>query len=153
MSACTVGAATSAIAIANARARIDRHDRDMRAMLLDAPERALREAALPEPHPGPGQLLVQVHVCGVCRTDLHIVDGELTQPKLPLVLGHQIVGTVKALGRDVDTLSAGDRVGVPWLGWTCGECRHCRSGRENLCNRAPFTGYHLHGRSAEPTLA
>jgi len=84
-------------------------------MLLDAPERALREAALPEPRPGPGQLLVQVNVCGVCRTDLHVVDGELTQPKLPLVLGHQIVGTV--VGED-------RRVGIPWLGWTDGECRY-----------------------------
>src|SRR6266404_8385463 len=102
MSAAAVGAATSAIATANARARIDRHDRDMRAMLLDAPERALREAALPEPDPGPGQLLVQVHACGVCRTDLHIVDGELTKPKLPLVPGHEVVGTVVAKGERVE---------------------------------------------------
>ena len=113
-------------------------------MLLDAPERALREAALPEPRPGPGQLLVQVHVCGVCRTDLHVVDGELTQPKLPLVLGHQIVGTV--VGED-------RRVGIPWLGWTDGECRYCRSGRENLCDRALFTGYDLDGGYAECAVA
>ncbi len=113
-------------------------------MLLDAPERALREAALPEPHPGPGQLLVQVHVCGVCRTDLHIVDGELTQPKLPLVLGHQIVGTV--VGED-------RRVGIPWLGWTDGECRYCRSGQENLCDRAQFTGYDLDGGYADYAVA
>ena len=113
-------------------------------MLLDAPERALREAALPEPRPGPGQLLVQVHVCGVCRTDLHVVDGELTQPKLPLVLGHQIVGTV--VGED-------RRVGIPWLGWTDGECRYCRSGRENLCDRALFTGYDLDGGYAEYAVA
>jgi len=113
-------------------------------MLLDAPERALREAALPEPRPGPGQLLVQVNVCGVCRTDLHVVDGELTQPKLPLVLGHQIVGTVAGEDR---------RVGIPWLGWTDGECRYCRSGRENLCDRALFTGYDLDGGYAEYAVA
>jgi propanol-preferring alcohol dehydrogenase len=113
-------------------------------MLLDAPERALREAALPEPLPGPGQLLVQVHVCGVCRTDLHVVDGELTHPKLPLVLGHQIVGTV--VGED-------RRVGIPWLGWTDGECRYCRSGQENLCDRAQFTGYDLDGGYAEYAVA
>jgi len=113
-------------------------------MLLDAPERALREAALPEPRPGPGQLLVQVHVCGVCRTDLHVVDGELTQPKLPLVVGHQIVGTV--VGED-------RRVGIPWLGWTDGECRYCRSGRENLCDRALFTGYDLDGGYTEYAVA
>src|SRR5438128_3400430 len=150
MSAAAAGAATSAIATANARARIDRHDRDMRAMLLDAPERALREAALPEPDPGPGQLLVQVHVCAVCRTDLHIVDGELTEPKLPLVLGHQIVGVVDAIGEGVE-VELGSRVGVPWLGWTDGECRFCRSGRENLCDRARFTGYDLDGGYAEYT--
>jgi len=113
-------------------------------MLLDAPERALREAALPEPRPDPGQLLVQVHVCGVCRTDLHVVDGELTHPKLPLVLGHQIVGTV--VGED-------RRVGIPWLGWTDGECRYCRSGQENLCDRAQFTGYDLDGGYAEYAVA
>ena len=113
-------------------------------MLLDAPERALREAALPEPRPGPGQVLVQVHVCGVCRTDLHVADGELTHPKLPLVLGHQIVGTV--VGED-------RRVGIPWLGWTDGECRYCRSGQENLCDRAQFTGYDLDGGYAEYAVA
>jgi propanol-preferring alcohol dehydrogenase len=116
----------------------------MRVMLLDAPERALREAALPEPRPGPGQVLVQVHVCGVCRTDLHVADGELTHPKLPLVLGHQIVGTV--VGED-------RRVGIPWLGWTDGECRYCRSGQENLCDRAQFTGYDLDGGYAEYAVA
>jgi propanol-preferring alcohol dehydrogenase len=116
----------------------------MRVMLLDAPERALREAALPEPRPGPGQVLVQVHVCGVCRTDLHVADGELTHPKLPLVLGHQIVGTV--VGED-------RRVGIPWLGWTDGECRYCRAGQENLCDRAQFTGYDLDGGYAEYAVA
>jgi alcohol dehydrogenase, propanol-preferring len=113
-------------------------------MLLDAPERALREADLAEPSPGPGQLLVQVDACGVCRTDLHVVDGELTRPKLPLVLGHQIVGTV--VGED-------RRVGIPWLGWTDGECRYCRSGRENLCDHARFTGYDLDGGYAEYAVA
>ena len=113
-------------------------------MLLDAPERALREAELAEPSPGPGQLLVQVDACGVCRTDLHVVDGELTRPKLPLVLGHQIVGTV--VGED-------RRVGIPWLGWTDGECRYCRSGRENLCDHARFTGYDLDGGYAEYAVA
>ena len=113
-------------------------------MLLDAPERTLREAALPEPRPGPGQVLVQVHVCGVCRTDLHVADGELTHPKLPLVLGHQIVGTV--VGED-------RRVGIPWLGWTDGECRYCRSGQENLCDRAQFTGYDFDGGYAEYAVA
>jgi propanol-preferring alcohol dehydrogenase len=116
----------------------------MRVMLLDAPERALRAAALPEPRPGPGQVLVQVHVCGVCRTDLHVADGELTHPKLPLVLGHQIVGTVVREDR---------RVGIPWLGWTDGECRYCRSGQENLCDRAQFTGYDLDGGYAEYAVA
>jgi len=113
-------------------------------MLLDAPERALREAELAEPSPGPGQLLVRVDACGVCRTDLHVVDGELTRPKLPLVLGHQIVGTV--VGED-------RRVGIPWLGWTDGECRYCRSGRENLCDHARFTGYDLDGGYAEYAVA
>ena len=113
-------------------------------MLLEAPERALREVALPEPRPGPGQLLVQVNVCGVCRTDLHVADGELAHPKLPLVLGHQIVGTVVGEER---------RVGIPWLGWTDGECRYCRSGRENLCDRARFTGYDLDGGYAEYAVA
>src|SRR5438128_5898792 len=151
MSAAAAGAATSAIATANARARIDRHDRDMRAMLLDAPERALREAALPEPDPGPGQLLVQVHVCAVCRTDLHIVDGELTEPKLPLVLGHQIVGVVDAIGEGVE-VELGSRVGIPCVAWRAGECRFCRSGRENVCDRARFTGYDLDGGYAEYTV-
>src|SRR6266576_1902074 len=134
MSAAAAGAPTSAIATMNARARIHRHDRDMRAMVLDRPGSPLREAELPEPTPGPGQLLVRVQTCGVCRTDLHVFDGELTHPKLPLVLGHQIVGTV--VGED-------RRVGIPWLGWTDGECRFCRSGRENLCDNARFTGYDL----------
>lgn len=117
----------------------------MRAMVLDAFGGPLRRAELPPPSPGPGQILVRVRACGVCRTDLHILDGDLTEPKLPLVLGHQIVGTVGALGSGVDGVAIGDRVGLPWLGWTCGECRYCGSGRENLCERARFTGYQLDG--------
>src|SRR6476619_1670122 len=115
----------------------------MRAMVLDAPNRPLEERELPDPEPGPGQLLLEVHACGVCRTDLHIVDGELDRPKLPLVPGHQIVGEAED----------GRRLGVPWLGWTCGKCRYCTSGRENLCDRARFTGYDLDGGYAELVVA
>src|ERR1700693_1945041 len=112
----------------------------MRAMLLDAPRRPLRAAEIPQPTPGAGQVLLAVTACGVCRTDLHVADGELPHPKLPLVLGHEIVGTVAAVGRGPEAarFRVGDRVGVPWLGWTCGECRYCRAGRENLCDRAGF---------------
>ena len=112
-------------------------------MVLDRPGSPLRQAGLPDPIPGPGQLLVRVETCGVCRTDLHILDGELPRPKLPLVLGHQIVG--KVVGED-------RRVGIPWLGWTDGECRYCRNGRENLCDNARFTGYDLDGGYAEYTV-
>jgi alcohol dehydrogenase, propanol-preferring len=122
----------------------------MRAMVLDGPGVPLRAAELPDPEPGPGELLLEVHACGVCRTDLHIVDGELTEPKLPLVPGHQIVARVLAGG---ERFAAGERVGVPWLGWTCGECRYCRSGRENLCDRARFTGYHRDGGYASRAVA
>jgi propanol-preferring alcohol dehydrogenase len=115
----------------------------MRAMVLDEPRRPLRPAELPEPEPGPGQLVVAVEACAVCRTDLHIVDAELPNPKLPLVLGHQVVGTV--VGED-------RRVGIPWLAWTDGECRFCRSDRENLCDRARFTGYDIDGGYAEYTV-
>src|SRR5881275_2969878 len=124
----------------------------MRAVVFDGAGRPLRRADLPDPEPVPGQLLVRVEACGVCRTDLHIVDGELREPKLPLVLGHQIVGVVDAVGDGVE-LAAGERVGVPWLGWTDGDCRFCRSGRENLCLRARFTGYHLDGGYAEAAVA
>jgi alcohol dehydrogenase, propanol-preferring len=116
----------------------------MRAMVLAAPRTPLRLADIPEPEPGPGELLVQVSACAVCRTDLHIVDGELTHPKLPLVIGHQIVAEV--VGED-------RRVGIPWLGWTDGECRYCRAGLENLCNRAQFTGYDRDGGYAEYAVA
>ena len=124
----------------------------MRALVLDAPGLPLHEAELPDPEPGPGQVRVRVEACGVCRTDLHIVDGELTEPKVPLVLGHQIVGVVDAAGDGVE-LAAGERVGVPWLGWTDGDCRFCRRGLENLCLRARFTGYHLDGGYAELAVA
>jgi alcohol dehydrogenase, propanol-preferring len=121
----------------------------MFAMLLDGPNQPLRAARLDRPLPGPGEVLVRVHACGVCRTDLHIAAGELPEPKLPLVLGHEIVGTVVETGAGVDRFTTGDRIGVPWVGWTCGVCVYCRSGRENLCDRARFTGYHLDGGYAE----
>lgn len=122
-------------------------------MVLDTPRVPLREAEVAPPQPGPDQVLLRVHACGVCRTDLHVVDGELPDPVLPLVPGHQIVGTVTSLGASVTALEPGARVGVPWLGWTCGECRYCRSGRENLCDRARFTGYQLDGGYAEWAVA
>jgi propanol-preferring alcohol dehydrogenase len=123
---------------------------DMRAMVLDAPRTPLRTAELPDPEPGPGQVLVSVSACGVCRTDLHVVDGELPDPKLPLVLGHQVVGTAVRGG---ERFAPGQRIGIPWLGWTDGECRYCSSGRENLCDRALFTGYDLDGGYAELAVA
>jgi propanol-preferring alcohol dehydrogenase len=125
----------------------------MAVMLLDQLRQPLRSGRMPIPTPGAGQVLVRVHACGVCRTDLHVADGELPEPILPLVLGHEIVGTVAALGAGVDRFGEGDRVGVPWLGWTCGECRFCRSGRENLCDRARFTGYQIDGGYGDYTLA
>jgi len=125
----------------------------MRALLLDQPHRPLRAATVSDPRPGPGQILLRVAACGVCRTDLHVADGELTEPKLPLILGHEIVGRVLATGRGADRYTAGDRVGVPWLGWTCGTCRSCTSGRENLCERARFTGYQIDGGYAELAVA
>jgi len=122
-------------------------------MLFTGSGRLLQEVELPRSRPGPGQLLLEVSACGVCRTDLHIVDRELAKPKLPLVLGHQIVGGVTEVGDGAARFAAGQRVGVPWLGWTCGECRYCRSGRENLCDRARFTGYDIDGGFAEETVA
>ncbi|MHB1225844.1 MAG: zinc-dependent alcohol dehydrogenase family protein [Gemmatimonadaceae bacterium] len=125
----------------------------MRAMLLHAPGRPLRAADVRRPEPGPGQLLLRVRACGVCRTDLHVVDGELPDPRLPLVLGHEIVGTVVGRGADVGGVADGARMGIPWLGWTCGECAACRAGQENLCDRARFTGYQLDGGFAEYAVA
>src|SRR5579859_3747358 len=125
----------------------------MRCMVLDAARTPLRLASLPVRTPGPGQVLIRVHACAVCRTDLHVVDADLTEPKLPLVPGHEIVGTIAALGEGVERFGAGDRVGVPWLGWTCGECEFCRSGRENLCAQARFTGYQIDGGYSEYTVA
>ena len=122
-------------------------------MLLDRPGMPLREAALDRPKPGPGQVLLEVRACGVCRTDLHVADGELPGAKLPLVLGHEIVGRVAGLGAGAARFRLGDRVGLPWLGWTCGVCDYCRSGRENLCDRARFTGWQLDGGYAEFTVA
>jgi propanol-preferring alcohol dehydrogenase len=121
----------------------------MRAMVLERPGEPLREVEVAVPEPRQGQVLLRITACGVCRTDLHIVDGELTEPKLPLIPGHQIVATVERAGPGSTRFQPGERVGVPWLGWTCGECRYCRSGRENLCDRARFTGYDLDGGYAE----
>lgn len=122
-------------------------------MTFSATGSPLRETELPGPEPGAGQVRLDVHACAVCRTDLHIVDGELSEPKLPLVLGHQIVGLVSGIGEGATRFSAGERVGVPWLGWTDGTCRFCTSGRENLCDRARFTGYEIDGGFAEQTVA
>ena len=125
----------------------------MRAMVLEKPRQPLVLRDVPKPNPEPGQLLVRVSACAVCRTDLHIVDGELPDPKLPLILGHQIVGRVEAVGTGAEKFSIGERVGIPWLGWTDGECVYCRSNRENLCDRARFTGYTIDGGYAEFTVA
>ncbi len=125
----------------------------MKAMQLAAPRSALKLVDLPVPRPGPGQLLMRVRACGVCRTDLHVVDGELARGKLPIVPGHEIIGTVEEKGAGVERFAIGERVGVPWLGSTCGRCRYCAGGRENLCDAARFTGYHLDGGYAEYTVA
>ena len=122
-------------------------------MVLEKSKAPLALRDLPKSKAGRGQLLVRVNACAVCRTDLHIVDGELTEPKLPLILGHQIVGRVEQIGQNVTGFSVGDRIGVPWLGWTDGECVYCRSARENLCDRAKFTGYTIDGGYAEFTVA
>jgi len=125
----------------------------MLAMLSDKPGEPLRAAELPTPEPERGQIRVKVLACGVCRTDLHVVDGELPNPKLPIIPGHEIVGTVDALGEGTRRFKIGERVGIPWLGWTCGECRYCASGQENLCDSARFTGYTIDGGYAEYTIA
>ena len=125
----------------------------MRAMVLEASREPLREQRVPRPRLGYGQLLIRVRACGVCRTDLHVCDGELAQPKLPLILGHQIVGTVAAIAEGVEGFTEGQRVGVPWLGRACGDCRYCASDRENLCDHAEFTGYQVDGGYAEYAVA
>jgi propanol-preferring alcohol dehydrogenase len=125
----------------------------MRAQVLTAARRPLIAAELPAPRPEPRQVLIAVRACAVCRTDLHVVDGELADPKLPLVLGHEIIGTVVDRGDAAERFAVGDRVGVPWLGWTCGICDYCRRGQKNLCDRARFTGYQINGGYAELTVA
>jgi propanol-preferring alcohol dehydrogenase len=125
----------------------------MRAMLLEQAKTPLVLRDVPKPKPAAGQLLVQVHACAVCRTDLHVVDAELAEPKLPLILGHQIVGRVEQVGENVTGFFVGDRVGVPWLGWSDADCVYCRSARENLCDRAKFIGYTVDGGYAEFTVA
>ena len=125
----------------------------MRAMVLARPGEPLQLQQLPTPQPGPGELLLRVTACGICRTDLHVVDGELTEPALPLVPGHQIVGEVEALGAGVSGFIPGQRVGVPWLGGSCGHCWYCEHGRENLCDSARYTGYQINGGFAEFTVA
>jgi propanol-preferring alcohol dehydrogenase len=125
----------------------------MRAMILDHPRQSLALREAPMPKAGRGQVLVKVLACAVCRTDLHVVDGELAEPKLPLIPGHEIVGRIEELGGGVEQFRIGDRVGIPWLGWTCGDCDFCRSDRENLCDRARFTGYTIDGGYAEFTVA
>lgn len=125
----------------------------MDAMVLEQPGQPLVWRKMPDPQPGPRQVLLEVRACGVCRTDLHVCDGELTHPKLPLIPGHEIVGVVIGLGSEVETLRPGDRVGVPWLGSTCGECRFCLQSQENLCDQAQFTGYQRDGGYAELAVA
>lgn len=125
----------------------------MHAMALKKPRSELKDILLEIPAPGPGQLLLKVLACGVCRTDLHVVDGDLKEPKLPIVPGHEIVGRVVARGDDVKGFVTGQRIGVPWLGWCCGQCAYCRSGRENLCAKARYTGYQIDGGYAEFALA
>ncbi len=125
----------------------------MRAMVLHRPGEGLVCEERPRPGPGPGQVLIRVHACGVCRTDLHVVDGDLPPVRESIVPGHETVGVVAALGEGVERFAEGERVGVPWLGWTCGECDYCRSGRENLCGAARFTGYHIDGGYADYAVA
>ena len=125
----------------------------MRAMVLMAARQPLTMMELPVPEPAPDQVLLRIHTCGVCHTDLHIIEGELTKPKLPLVLGHQIVGTIVKIGENVNRFKTGDRIGIPWLGYTDGTCRYCRRGQENLCDHPLFTGYTIDGGFAEYTVA
>jgi propanol-preferring alcohol dehydrogenase len=122
-------------------------------MLLESPGKPLELSDMPEPSPAQGQVLIEVRACAVCRTDLHIIDGELTQPKLPLIPGHEVVGRVVRTGKAAERFEAGQRVGVPWLAWACGECVYCRMGKENLCDRARFTGYTVDGGYASHIVA
>src|SRR5215469_16579351 len=121
----------------------------MRAMVLEKPGTALKEVEVPEPEPRPNQIKVRIGACAVCRTDLHVLDGELPHPKFPLIPGHEIVGRVVECGSQARSLQIGDRVGIPWLGWTCGECSYCLNGKENLCDNAKFNGYDLDGGYCE----
>ncbi len=125
----------------------------MRVMVLEKPGEPLRLKQIPVPRPAMGQVLIRIHACGVCRTDLHIVDSELANPKLPLIIGHEVVGEVVEVGVGVADFQPGDRIGIPWLGYTCGQCRYCLGGRENLCENARFTGYTIDGGYAEYTVA
>ena len=125
----------------------------MRAMVFDGSSALLREQEMPDPTPAAGQILIDIHACGVCRTDLHLVDRELDHPKQPVIPGHEIVGSVAGLGAGVTGFAVGDRVGVPWVGHTCGHCRYCLSARENLCDEPGFTGYTIDGGYAERTVA
>ncbi len=125
----------------------------MRAMVLERPGLPLKPMDMPDPEPGTGEVQVRVTACGVCRTDLHVVDGDLPDPKLPIIPGHEIVGTVSAMGKGVDAFKLGDRIGIPWLGHTCGCCSYCLSGKENLCDAPGFTGYQINGGYAEMTVA
>ena len=125
----------------------------MQAMLLSQPRTPLQWTELPDPHPGPGEIRVRVLACGVCRTDLHVVDGELPEPRLPIVPGHEIVGRIDALGAGVQGFTLGERVGIPWLGHTCGHCAYCATGHENLCDAPVFTGYQRHGGYATAAVA
>ena len=125
----------------------------MKAMVFESQGKPLVLKEVPVPEPDDNQVLIKVHACGVCRTDLHIIDGELTTPKLPLIIGHEIIGSVVKPGKNVSEFIVGDKIGVPWLGYTCGECKYCRRGDENLCENAKFTGYTIDGGFSEYTIA
>jgi propanol-preferring alcohol dehydrogenase len=125
----------------------------MRAMVFESVGQPLRMIDMPIPNPNKDQVLIRVHTCGVCRTDLHIIDGELSTPHLPLILGHQIIGLVAEIGEAVEGVKKGDRIGVPWLGWSCGQCEFCQQGEENLCEKASYTGYQINGGFAEYCVA
>jgi propanol-preferring alcohol dehydrogenase len=125
----------------------------MKAMILENPGQPLKLVERPDPQPGPGQVQVAISACGVCRTDLHVVDGDLTEPRLPIIPGHEIIGTISALGAGVENFTLGERIGIPWLGHTCGCCSYCQTGAENLCDEPGFTGYQIDGGYADITVA